>query len=157
RSSSATSSARERSDRTCPVQRRDVALPQERRLLPCKAEARQRPRPVALSSKDAAVSVVDVPAIKAGNAELDIVADRRKTLAIFDQVPDRADITTRQRDTCRAVTALDRAVRQGRLVARQPRIVEADDIHVGQVRHMRHLVAEAACNGRANAGMTADR
>src|SRR5690606_35159287 len=40
-------------------------------------------------SQHAAVAVIDVPAVEAGNAEFNIVAEPGKALAIFDQIPDR--------------------------------------------------------------------
>src|SRR5690606_35936942 len=146
-SSWATSSATEHSDRIFQAQRRGSGRRQVRLPSPRRPGARQRPRPRLFSSKNAAIAVVDVPAVEAGNAEFDIVADRSKALAIFDQIPDGTCVAIRKRYAGGAVAALDGAVRSSRLIACETRVMEADDIHIRQVGHMGDLMPEAIGDG----------
>src|SRR5690606_20794788 len=109
------------------------------------------------SAKDAAGSVVDIPAVEAENAELDIVADAGKALAVLNQVPDGAVLTVGKACRRRAVAPLNGAVLGRRLVTGQPRAVEVDNADVWKIGHMGDLMPEAVLDGSAHAAVAADR
>ena len=44
----------------------------------------------ASSARDAAMGVVDIPPVKAADAEFDIVTNARKSRAAFNEIPDIA-------------------------------------------------------------------
>src|SRR5690606_20580904 len=101
-------------------------------------------------------AVIDHPAIEARDAELDIVADRRKTLPFLDQIPDGAVVTGGQRDGSAAIAPPDRPIVAGGKVAMLMDAGEVGYGHLRQVRHIAYLMIEPLGDLAAHPGLRAD-
>src|SRR5690606_8594186 len=148
RSSSATRSAPARRSRS---HRPSAALHRRKRKARSRREApRARPRWTRAASpkgraQNPAAAVIDVPAVEAGDAELDVAADAGKAGRPLDHIPHVVAAPVAHIGPGVAVTPVDGAlVIYLRLVKRLADALEIGDGDIGQVRHMSHLMAEAA-------------